>query len=61
MDNSTLIPLMKVPTERPWATERKLRRMVAEHRVRFYKVDHRIFFDLRYLDEYAEAGRVEAV
>ncbi len=61
MVTSTLVPLVKVPTERPWATERKLRRMVAEHRVRYYKVDGRILFDLADLDAYAEAGRVEPV
>lgn len=60
MATSTLIPLMKVPSERPWVTERKLRRMVAERRVRFYKVDNRILFDLSDLDAYAEAGRIDA-
>lgn len=55
-----LVPLMKVPVERPHWTERQLRRMVAEKRVSFFKVDGRILFDLDELDAYAERGRVEA-
>jgi hypothetical protein len=50
---------MKVQEHRPWATERRLRRYVAEHRVQFFKVDGRILFDLADLDAYVEAGRVE--
>ena len=59
MVTSTLVPLMKVQEHRPWATERRLRRYVAEHRVQFFKVDGRILFDLADLDAYVEAGRVE--
>jgi hypothetical protein len=54
-----LTPLLEVPAQRHW-TERQLRRMVAEKRVPFYKVEGRILFDLNELDEYAERGRVEA-
>ncbi len=52
---------MKVPVERPHWTERQLRRMVAEKRVPFFKVEGRILFDLDELDAYAERGRVEAL
>ena len=51
---------MKVSEERPEWNERQLRRMVAEKRVSFFKVDGRILFDLSELDRYVEAGRVEA-
>lgn len=47
--------------ERPHWTERQLRRMVAEKRVPFFKVEGRILFDLDELDAYAERGRVEAL
>jgi hypothetical protein len=55
-----LVPLMKVPIERPEWNERQLRRMVAEKRVPFFKVDGRILFDLAELDAYVGARRVEA-
>lgn len=55
-----LVPLKKVPNERPWTTERLLRRFVAEHRIPYYKVAGRVLIDLADLDAMAEAGRVEA-
>ena len=55
-----LVPLIEVPNHRPWANERVLRRLVAEKRVPYHKVGRRVLFDLRDLDDYAEAGRVEA-
>ena len=51
--------LHQVVEERPWATERFLRRLVAEHRVPFYKLGGKLLFDLDDLDAYAERGRVE--
>ena len=51
---------MEVPEQRHW-TERQLRRLVAEKRVPFFKVDGRILFDLEDLDSYTEAGRIESV
>lgn len=54
-----LVPLSQVPEYRPWITKRQLRRMVAEHRVPFHRVNGRILFDLSDIDDYAEAGRVE--
>lgn len=56
---AALVALQKVPEERPWVTERRLRRFVSEKRVPFFKIDGRIFFDLADLDAYAEAGKVE--
>ena len=56
-----LVPLKQVPERRPWLTERKLRRFVAEKRVTYYKVGGNVLFDLADLDSYAEAGRVEAL
>jgi excisionase family DNA binding protein len=55
-----LVPLKRVPEHRAWTTERLLRRLVSEHRVAFHKVGGKVLFDLADLDDYAEAGRVEA-
>ncbi len=44
---------------RQWATERYLRRLIAERRIPFHKVGGRVLVDLDDLDAYAEAGRVE--
>jgi hypothetical protein len=55
-----LVRLREVPEHRPWASERLLRRLVAERRVAFHKVAGRVLFDLADLDAYAERGRVEA-
>lgn len=56
-----LVALKRVPEQRPWTTERILRRLVAEKRIAFHKVGGKVFFDLADLDAYAEAGRVEAI
>lgn len=56
-----LVPLVKVPAERPWTNERWLRRLVSERRLPFYKVGGRVLIDLRELDALAEAGRVDSV
>jgi hypothetical protein len=53
--------ISQVLEERPHKTERQLRRYVAEHRLPFYKIDGRIYFDLDELDQHDAAGRVEAV
>jgi hypothetical protein len=50
-----------VPTHRPHLTERRLRRLRSEHRVAFYVIDRRVFFDLADLDAYVEVSRVEAM
>jgi hypothetical protein len=42
-----------------WATERYLRRLVAERRIPFYKPDFKIMIDLTDLDTYLEGGRIE--
>lgn len=58
-----LVPLAEVH-RRPgyeWVTPRRARRLRAEHRVPYHKLDGRIFFDLADIDAYVEAGRVEAV
>jgi hypothetical protein len=60
MRQPDLVPLTEVPNRRPWATIRRLRRLVAEKRVPYYKIDGRVMFDLADLDAHAEAGRVEA-
>jgi len=59
-----LVPLRQVPQHRAWATERLLRRLVAERRLPFHKLGTgrcaRVLIDLADLDAYAESGRVEA-
>ncbi len=45
--------------ERPWLTERYLRRLVYERRVPFSKVGGRVVVDLRDLDLMVRSGRVE--
>jgi excisionase family DNA binding protein len=57
----TLVTLRQAVAERPWLTERWLRRLVYERRVPFHKVGGRLLFDLEDLDKLAESGRVEAV
>jgi excisionase family DNA binding protein len=56
-----LVPLTEVPAHRPWAKVRWLRRLVAEHRIPFYKVAGKVLLDLNELDAFAERGRVDAV
>lgn len=56
-----LVPLKQVSEHRPWATERILRRLVAEKRIPYHKCGGKVLLDLADLDAYAEAGRVEAV
>ncbi len=53
-----LVPLLDVPTHRPWATVRWLRRLVYEHRIPFHKVGGKVLVDLADLDDFAELGRV---
>lgn len=41
--------------------ERFMRRLVAERRVTYYKVGRHLRFDVKDLDQWLEAGRVERV
>lgn len=47
--------------ERPWLTERHVRRLVSERRIPFSHAGRKLLFDLNDIDAWAEAGRVEAV
>ncbi len=58
--NRKLATLTQAVEQRPWLTERLLRRLVSERRVPFYKPSGRLLFDLEELDAWAEAARVEA-
>jgi hypothetical protein len=42
-----------------WATERYLRRLVAERRIPFHKPTFKVMIDLTDLDIYLERGRIE--
>jgi hypothetical protein len=54
-----LVTLQQAVEQRPWLTERWLRRLVYERRVPFHKVGNRLVFDLADLDALVERGRVE--
>jgi hypothetical protein len=54
-----LVTLQQAVVQRPWLTERWLRRLVYERRVPFHKVGNRLVFDLADLDALVERGRVE--
>jgi hypothetical protein len=54
-----LVTLQQAVEQRPWLTERWLRRLVYERRVSFHKVGNRLVFDLADLDALVECGRVE--
>lgn len=55
-----LVPLKQVPDHRRWATERILRRLVAERRIPYHKAGGKVLIDLADLDQYTEAARIEA-
>ena len=54
-----LVTLRQAVEQRPWLTERWLRRLVFERRVPFHRVGSRLLFDLDDLDTLAEQGRGE--
>jgi len=66
MSTRQLVTLDVAVVERPWAAStdkdptRWLRRLVSEHRLRYYKAGGRVLVDLDDLDAFAAAGRVEA-
>lgn len=49
----------QVEAERPWASERYLRRLIFERRVPYYKVGRRVLVSLGELDAVVASGRVE--
>ena len=55
-----LVTLPQAIHERPFLSERWLRRLVAERRISFHKAGGRLLFDLEDIDKWADAGRVEA-
>jgi excisionase family DNA binding protein len=52
--------LEQIQRERPWATERYLRRLIFEKRVSYFKVGRRVLISLADLDELVASGRIEA-
>lgn len=54
-----LVTLRQAEEARPWATERFLRRLVAERRIPYHKLGGKLLLDLDELDALAERGRVE--
>lgn len=59
LDSGRLRTLKQTVEERPWLTERWLRRLIYERRIRYRKVGNRVLLDLADVDALAEAGRVE--
>jgi hypothetical protein len=51
--------LKQVVAQRPWITERWLRRKVAERRIPYSKADGILLFSLEDIDQFVEANRVE--
>ena len=60
MPPRNLVTLRQLTQQRPWASERWIRRLVAERRIPYHKVGGKLAFDLDDIDKMAEAGRVEA-
>ena len=54
------VKLPQLLEQRPWLTERYVRRLVAERRIGFYKVGNVLVFDTDEIDRLLEAGRVDA-
>ena len=51
--------LRTIPQERPYLTERFLRRLRAEHRVPTYSAGGRVLFDIDALDEHIESTLID--
>ena len=61
VSGTRLVTLLQAVAERPWLTERLLRRLVFERRVPYYKPAGRLLFSLEELDSWADASRVAPV
>lgn len=58
-EERALRTIKQVIAERPFATERWLRRLIYEKRLRYFKVGGKVLIDLNDLDELVESGKVE--
>jgi excisionase family DNA binding protein len=56
--SADLRTITQVTTERPWITERYLRRLIFERRVPYYKIGRRVLVSLSELDQLVAEGRV---
>jgi hypothetical protein len=56
-----LARIPQVLEQKPYLTERQLRRWRAERRVTTYSAGGHVLFDLDDIDRYIEASRIEAV
>ena len=61
MANPNLVTIRQALEERPYMTERWLRRLRAERRVPTYTAAGRVLFDLDALDELIESTRLDPV
>lgn len=55
------VTLPQLLQEKPWLSERYVRRLVAERRVSYYKCGGKLVFDADEFERLLEAGRVNAV
>jgi len=56
---SDFVTVEQLIEQRPFLTERKVRQIVAERQVPFYKPGKRLLFDLRDIDDWVKRSRVE--
>jgi hypothetical protein len=56
-----LATIPQVLEQRPYVTERWLRRLRAERRVPTYTAGGRVLFDVDALDQFVESTRIDAV
>jgi hypothetical protein len=61
MTSPQLATIRQVMEQRPYVTERWLRRLRAERRVTTFSAGGRVLFDLNDLDRYIESTRQDAV
>ena len=57
---NTKVTLVQLIEQRPFLTERWIRRLVNERRIPFHKCGGKLVFDLVEIDKWVESGRVEA-
>ncbi len=59
VSTSTLRTIPQAIEERPYITERWMRRLVYESRIPYFKVGGRVLVDLTDIDAYVNRGRID--
>jgi excisionase family DNA binding protein len=60
LSEQTIVTLDQLLEARPWLTQRKVRQLVAERTIPFYKPGRRLLFNLTDIDNRIQESRVEA-